>query len=286
VRCHNPTPSPDICLRGLNHYLSTVNQDELGQQGIRVVGGPLLQHGSGSSRAAHTSKCVAGSKTQQWEFGVGERDEYVLSLGHAGLALNSDDCHTDLIWYSAARINANSTDTCCGNVGANNLRFRMDWPNKGQLGMEPCAAMAGTCVTSSVGSNLLTLSKCQANDAAQTWKYDAATKTISQSGRCFDSAAAPDVPSTATNVWARNLTGAAKAVVFLNAGPSVANITCDAACFARMVAVAPGVTHYQSRDLWAHTDNGTVVVAAGLSVMVEPSAVVMLKLTPMKQPAQ
>ena len=52
------------------------------------------------------------------------------------------------------------------------------------------------------------------------------------------------------------------------------------------VAVAPGVTHYQSRDLWAHTDNGTVAVAAGLSVMVEPSAVVMLKLTPMKQPAQ
>ena len=32
----------------------------------------------------------------------------------SGLSLNSDDCKTDLIYYNAKSIHANSTDTCCG----------------------------------------------------------------------------------------------------------------------------------------------------------------------------
>ena len=122
-----------------NKEVIDVSQDSLAQQGIRVVGGPL-GGSSGGGKSAHTNKCVTGSKTQQWEFGTGAQDEFVLSLSHAGLQLNSDDCHADLIWYeTGGRIPANDTGTCCGKVGANNLRFRKDWPSKkGQLGMEPC----------------------------------------------------------------------------------------------------------------------------------------------------
>eukprot|EP01051_Picozoa_sp_SAG22_P003408 SAG22_NODE_165_length_16780_cov_57.761525_4_plen_119_part_00 len=102
--------------------------------------------------------------------------------------------------------------------------------------------------------------------------------------RCFDSApaAAPppppggDIPAGA-NVWARNLTGGAKAVVFFNTAAAPARVPCGAACFAAMAASSP---QYKMRDLWTHSDNGTVAPAQGMSVTVGPSATVMLKLTP------
>eukprot|EP01051_Picozoa_sp_SAG22_P003407 SAG22_NODE_165_length_16780_cov_57.761525_3_plen_236_part_00 len=164
---------------------SLCSQDPLGQQGIRVAGGPLLAGGGGGGKggkAARTNPCVSGSKTQQWELGTGEYDEFVLSAAHKvcmddtvglmkpppnpiedpqrvfqqtnstcivpahhkGLVLNSDDCRKDLIWYqSDGRIFANTTGTCCGAVGANNLRFKMDG---GMLRMEPCGAQIGMCV--------------------------------------------------------------------------------------------------------------------------------------------
>jgi hypothetical protein len=78
-------------------------------------------------------------------------------------------------------------------------------------------------------------------------------------------------------VWARNLTGDAKAVVFVNAGASAARVPCDPECFAAM-GWGAATTHLTMRDLWTHSDNGTVSVAGGLSVMVQPSASVMVKL--------
>eukprot|EP01046_Picozoa_sp_COSAG06_P023385 COSAG06_NODE_1853_length_8212_cov_2.785529_7_plen_132_part_00 len=121
-----------------------------------------------------------------------------------------------------------------------------------------------------------------------------------------------------TNVWARNLTGGALAVVFINAGASSAAVSCDKVCFGVICApfyqqrsiyqdrlgtnigkaekrvvflqacfgamgLPPTVTHLAARDLWTHTANGTVAVgpsAEGLTVTLAPSAVAMFKMTP------
>ena len=60
----------------MNKEVIAVNQDALGLQGIRVAGGSLRSGGGGGGGKgnipAHTSTCVSGSKTQQWEFGTGK----------------------------------------------------------------------------------------------------------------------------------------------------------------------------------------------------------------------
>ena len=104
-------------------------------------------------------------------------------------------------------------------MGANNLRFKFDFPHTGQLGMEPCgASMTDMCVSRGQ-DDALSLEKCSTGSVigAQQWHFDPAAKTISQAGQCFDaSPGAGPAPATGpanTNVWARNLTGDAKAVV-------------------------------------------------------------------------
>ena len=252
-----------------------------------MAGGPLVSH-SGSNMPARTAKCD-GSANQQWEFGaVGSKfDEYVTSKG-SGLSLNSDDCKADIILYKAIpNIPANTSGTCCGPPMANNLRFKKNSPAPGMLEMEKCGSMVGMCVTlDSVGSTL-SLSKCSSANKAQQWKFDTSKQTIesaSSLGQCVDGSgniSPTPAPGTSvpggTNVWARNLTGGALAVVFINAGTASAAVPCDKACFAAMGVAA---THFSARDLWAHTDNGTVAVEAGLTVTVEPSAAVMYRLAP------
>lgn len=266
-----------------NKEVIAVSQDSLGQQGIRVAGGKLLGSSGGrGGTAAHTSTCTTGATSQQWELGMGEYDEFVMSASQHGVALNSDDCHTDLIWYNTGgRIHANSTSTCCGSKGANNLRFKVA---DGSITMEPCGSLKSMCVTLG-GGNVLSLAKCNPASAVQKWSFDATTKTIRQGSQCFDSSPPADPAPTpesfpaGANVWARNLTGGAKAVVFINTGAAAVRVPCDKGCFATM-SLPASVTHLKMRDLWAHSDNGTVAIANGLSVNVAPSAVVMLKLTP------
>ena len=62
-------------------------------------------------------------------------------------------------------------------------------------------------------------------------------------------------------------------------GAADVRIPCSEACFASM-GFAASTQHVTVRDLWTHTDNGTIAIVDGLSVVVQPSAVVMVKLTP------
>ena len=126
----------------------------------------------------------------------------------------------------------------------------------------------------------LELAKCTAGNKAQQWKFDKTKQTIESldsPGQCIDGSGATG-PITKTNVWARNLTNGALAVVFINAGTVAAPVPCNKACFAAMGVRS--TANFSARDLWTHTDNGTVTAAAGLTVTVAPSAAVMYKLTP------
>lgn len=149
------------------------------------------------------------------------------------------------------------------------------------LEMEKCGAMVGMCVAVDRIDHTLSLAKCSAGNKAQQWKFDKTKQTIESLdslGQCVDgSGAAGHI--TKTNVWARNLTGGALAVVFINAGTVSASVPCTKACFAAM-GVRSAAAQFSARDLWTHTNNGTVTVEAGLTVTVAPSAAVMYKLTP------
>ena len=224
-----------------------------------------------------------GSTNQQWEFGApgSKFDEYVTCKG-SGMSLNSDDCKADIILYKAIpNIPANTSGTCCGPPMANNLRFKMNSPAPGMLEMEKCGSMVGMCVALNSVDHTLSLAKCSTGSRAQQWKFDAKKQTIESlgsPGQCVDGSDAAG-PITKTNVWARNLTGGALAVVFINAGTVSTPVPCTKACFAAM-GVRSATARFSARDLWTHTSNGTVTVEAGLTVTVAPSAAVMYKLTP------
>ena len=61
---------------------------------------------------------------------------------------------------------------------------------------------------------------------------------------------------TKTNVWARNLTNGALAVVFINVGTvsALVPVSCNKACFDAMGVRS--AANFSARDLWTHTDNG------------------------------
>jgi alpha-galactosidase len=84
---------------------------------------------------------------------------------------------------------------------------------------------------------------------------------------------------TNTNIWARQLKDG-YAMVFLNIGPTVVNISCDVSCFG--VLSMPTNMVLLIRDLWSHQTIGTFIVSDGFTAVNVPSdgGVLMLKLTP------
>merc|ERR1711966_61515 len=54
-----------------------------------------------------------------------------------------------------------------------------------------------------------------------------------------------------TNVWARPLADGSHALVFLNAGATTADVTCDKTCFAA-IGISPG-QRFTVKDLWANS---------------------------------
>jgi alpha-galactosidase len=79
------------------------------------------------------------------------------------------------------------------------------------------------------------------------------------------------------SVWARNLTDGSIAVALYNEDDHAKSI--GVTSFASLGW--PATQHATVRDLWAHTDNGTVVGKVE-NVTVEAHATVMLRLTPKK----
>jgi len=66
--------------------------------------------------------------------------------------------------------------------------------------------------------------------------------------------------NSGTNIWGRALNDGSFAVVFLNNFPNAMDITCDETCFAKM-KYASG-SKLTVRDLWAHTNVGTITVSS------------------------
>ena len=80
-----------------------------------------------------------------------------------------------------------------------------------------------------------------------------------------------------TNVWARWLANGDVAVLLFNVGPAPAAVVCDGAC---MAALGPAPL-WKVRDVWAHTDNGTVGSGGFATPLLAPGAgSVLLRLTP------
>ena len=256
-----------------NKEVIDVNQDDLGKQGTRLVGGPLKGK-SGGNAPAVTAPCAAGSKAQQWAFGTGELGEFLIN-SDAKVALNSDDCKKDLIAFKFGKI-TKSSKTCCGNGPANNLRFKLT--PAGQLQMEPCDLLVGYCVAASAATGALALAKCDATAKAQKWTMEGGALKNAGNSQCLSAAAAPAPGAAKTNVWARELSTKAYATVFVNADDTSQTVSCDATCFKAMFPAHNGALAV--RDLWTHTSNGTHMPAETYSVTVEPSAAIMVTFTP------
>ena len=110
--------------------------------------------------------------------------------------------------------------------------------------------------------------------ATQQWTWDASTGTLTDAfGTCLGAA-----PRDTTNVWARRLSKSGEvALLFINNGAVGGPVSCDAVC-CKSAGLDLNAT-YRVRDIFAHTDNGTVscsdnggvvyhVPAGGASVFV------------------
>ena len=83
-----------------NKEVIAVSQDPLGEQGTRIVGGPLRGGGGNAQVPAHVEACSAGAATADEQWTVDSPDAgYVKNDGN-GQCINSDDCKADLIYYA------------------------------------------------------------------------------------------------------------------------------------------------------------------------------------------
>jgi len=238
-----------------NTEVIAVDQDPLGKQGKRLVGGPLSPQISG----AHLTVCD-GSKAQQWTW-----NDPMVNFVHnkdAEFCLNIDNCGTGVIYYPCVTTGG----TCAGPNSYANEQFEINAQN--QL----ISLLNNKCVTvQPTGS--ISLDNCVPNNAGQKWSYQANTLALIQDGRCL-TVGAP----TKDNVWARPLFDGSWAVVFLNVGASSSNTTCDASCFQQM-GFTPS-TQLVVRDLWQHKNIGTTTASTYTVYNIPPQGgSVMLKFT-------
>ena len=100
-------------------------------------------------------------------------------------------------------------------------------------------------------------------------------------GAATNASCVAGAPRGVSNVWGRRLIDKSWAVVLANFNrTAAATVTCDSACLALM-GWAPSQS-LSVRDLWTHTENGTVSGASGgISVALAANgASVIVKLTP------
>mmetsp|Transcript_61297 Transcript_61297/g.133174 ORF Transcript_61297/g.133174 Transcript_61297/m.133174 type:complete len:393 (-) Transcript_61297:33-1211(-) len=79
--------------------------------------------------------------------------------------------------------------------------------------------------------------------------------------------------TASTNVWVRQLSNKAWALLLVNVGPETATVKCDSACFAKMGFK----DDVQARNLWTHEDIGPLGV--NLEVALGPDESAMFKIT-------
>lgn len=298
----SPTRSPTHPLTRPPPPVIGVGQDVLGRQGILLAGGhltaaprSLAQHiarRSGgrvldprvvlSARERHalygsthgdgntplTMATCGKSTLQQWKWNV-TAPGYLTNVG-SGLCANTDDCGAGLIAFTCVT----SGDTCCGNGCMDVLKFSL-FPD----GSLRTPSQPGMCATSAGAGLQVTLEACASGSASQTFSYSASTSTLSlASGMCLT---VGDASASRTAVIGRPLIDGSWAVAFFNAGLGVADVTCDAGCFATMGFEPSQV--FGVRDLWAHTDLPDTPAGANVtaSALEADGGVALLRLTPL-----
>lgn len=111
---------------------------------------------------------------------------------------------------------------------------------------------------------------------SQQWSFSTKTGLLQNtgSGTCIGA-----VPQDTKNVWGRQLADGSLALLLINFGEAPQTVACDAACFAA-AGIGAGAT-LSVRDMWAQTNNGTVVAGAGYAVpLAANGASVFVRLTP------
>ncbi|XP_062508332.1 probable alpha-galactosidase [Corticium candelabrum] len=244
-----------------NKDVIAVNQDPIGRQGIRLAGTDLS---SQTLPPAHVAPCNSSSTSQLW---VWDTDLIgMVFTGNEEKCLNVNNCGTDVIYYHCVK----SGGTCCGASCYKNELWTLT--NSGQL----ISQLTNSCATVN-SDNTISLQKCQPDQPSQKWSYSNETETfVTPNKMCLDGN--PEISSGGTNVWGRELADGSWALVFLNAGTSAANITCDATCFTS--TGFDSSTKLSVTDLWMHTENGTTT-GGGFTAMNVPAdgGSVMIKLT-------
>ena len=244
-----------------NAEVIAVDQDVLGMQGERIVGGDLAATpGAGGVKDGTPivlATCDTTDSHQKWAFGGGTMPTpngtiYSPSLK---IAWNSFDCGPQVVAWQWV------TNGCSGNQG---FYFRPNAQHQlvsgladPESGKEQCIIVADT-----VGSQL-ELGECpslvrQAVDTSATFYFDEATGLIhygsTDGDLCVSAGKEQAAPST-TNVWSRKLSGGKVAMVFINVGTTAApNITCNNDCIEKTGLAGKSVT---VRDLWLHKDIST-----------------------------
>jgi len=226
-----------------NKEVIAVNQDALGKQGQRLVGGPLAGKGGGGGSAnihVTLAACDASDAHQQWAEGPSSSKapcpaglQTYLNKG-TGRCLNSDDCGSDLIVYPFVTSGCHKNHGFCFKV-ADGV-FKSDMPQN----------VKGSCVQVSGGQ--LSMTGCVAGAPSQNFTLAPDSTIRAGNGQCVTTAGSAPSGSASTNVWARPLSTGGWAAVFVNVGSAPADVVCDAACFTAM-GVPAGAT-LSAKDLW------------------------------------
>lgn len=267
-----------------NTEVIRIDQDVLGKQGTRLVGGPFTGQ-------AYLSTCDAGNPAQRFERGsaVNSTEGYIISAADGAspaLCFMARGCQSDPI-FGPCVIGGNPT--CSGNatVPHPDQRYSLD-VDTAQLKSElDPAGSAPTCMDLSIFPYLL-LKPCAAVSAvpaAQRWTFagtKAGTRVITikhqGSGTCLTRGGL-----STTNVWGRELEGGDYALLFVNTGPAAADVMCDTACWAAAgLASGKKLIKFAARDLWKKVSAGTLDPTEPFTVRgLEPGGgVAMFRLRP------
>ena len=253
----------------------------------RIVGGQL-----GPDRITPLTRVSCTSSAARWTFTPSDVDVPTTGVFAAtaapGLCLMAgaawfNECNNaQAIWLGTCADSSGKSPNCCASKAGSNsgncsnqlLTINADgtittpyWPYNNNA--------AGPYLTlDSPTPNSLFFEE-RLNDttgaASQQWRWDATTGTLASGGTCVGAA-----PRDDRNIWARRLNGGDVALLFINNSPASIAMSCDHNC-----CVAAGLADDATlsvRDLFAHSDNGTVscagtgfvfdVPAGGSSVLV------------------
>eukprot|EP00038_Savillea_parva_P017955 m.21952 g.21952 ORF g.21952 m.21952 type:complete len:584 (-) comp3945_c0_seq1:96-1847(-) len=231
-----------------NPEVIAVNQDPMALPAV-----DLSSHVSVSApeyTAAKVQECGGEPDAQKWALGK-PADGFLFNAAN-NVCLNVEACGKTVIYDGCV-----TTGVTCGSTNAS-FHPNEEWITsassiQSQLPGHPCLTVNA--------DDTLSVEPCNPSSSTQKFSYDSTTgQVVATNGNlCLTAAgSAPPPPPPDGGVIAigRPLTSGKAAVFFLNDGPNATQVSCDAACFAK-VGLKPQAT-VTVRDLWQHADIGTV----------------------------